>query len=318
MVAGNNNLDVFLRTALSNDDSDKDRYSKELVCLDAFLKAALNEDVGTGDITTVACVPETAVSKGSFIAKEPGVISGLGVLCRVFKQLDEAVCVTPFVSDGDAVNTGDVIASISGPSRAILTGERTALNLLQHMSGIATKTAEAVGKVSGTKAKILDTRKTTPGLRAFDKYAVTCGGGTNHRFNLTDGILIKDNHIKAAGGITNAVQQVRSLLPEQVDHPDNKKPAPLLPDCPVEVETESLEQVKEALDAGADIIMLDNMTPETMTKAVNMIGGRALTEASGNMGERDLKEIAKTGVDFISIGALTHSVKAMDISLKFE
>ena len=294
--------DVFLRAALCNDDSDLDKLSKELVCLDNFLMASLNEDVGTGDITTIACVPESAVSKGFFIVKEPGIISGLFVLERIFKQLDDNVYVTPHVKDGDAVNTGDVIATISGPSRAILTGERTALNLLQHMSGIATKTAETVRNVSGTNAKILDTRKTTPGLRAFDKYAVTCGGGTNHRFNLTDGILIKDNHIKAAGGISNAVQQARDIADKQ----------------PVEVETENLEQVREALDAGADIIMLDNMTPEMMTEAVELINGRALTEASGNMGERDLKEIAKTGVDFISIGALTHSVKAMDISLKFE
>jgi len=305
MNLGNNDLDIFLRAALSNDDSDKDRFSKELACLDGFLKASLNEDAGTGDITTIACVPETAVSKGSFIAKESGVISGLGVLDRVFKLLDNAVCVTAFVKDGDIVDSGDIVASISGPSRAILTGERTALNILQHMSGIATKTAEAVRNVSGTKTKILDTRKTTPGLRAFDKYAVTCGGGTNHRFNLTDGILIKDNHIKAAGGITKAVRQVREFTKGRAA-------------TPVEVETENLKQVKEALDAGADIIMLDNMTLEMMTEAVIQIAGRAQTEASGNMDRRDLKEIAETGVDFISIGALTHSVKAMDISLKFE
>ena len=270
--------------------------------LDDFLRLALEEDVGTGDITTNCCVPESAVSKGAFIAKEPGVISGLGVLIRVFEILDEAVVVTPFVSDGDTVDTGDVIAEISGPSRAILTGERTALNIIQHMSGIATKTAEAVREVSGTKAVILDTRKTTPGFRALDKYAVKCGGGTNHRYNLATGVLIKDNHIKAAGGITNAVEQVRSGSQETFK---------------IEVETENLGQVQEALDAGADIIMLDNMSYEMMSEAVKVIAGRALTEASGNMGERKLKAVAETGVDYISIGALTHSVKALDISLKF-
>jgi len=270
--------------------------------LDDFINSALDEDIGTGDITTLACVPESAVSNGFFIAKEPGVISGLNVLKRVFELIDSTVSVTTLVNDGEHVKTGDIIAEISGPSRAILTGERTALNLLQHMSGIATKTAEAVREVEGTKTKILDTRKTTPGLRVLDKYAVKCGGGTNHRFNLADGVLIKDNHIKAAGGITNAVYSV------QKNNPNTLR---------IEVETENLEQIKEALNAGADIIMLDNMTPELMTEAVKLIDGKALTEASGNMGERDLKTIAETGVDFISIGALTHSIKAMDISLRF-
>jgi nicotinate-nucleotide pyrophosphorylase (carboxylating) len=273
--------------------------------IDTLLRLALDEDIGTGDITTIACVPETAVSSGRFIAKEPGVISGLGVLKRVFEMLDESVSVTTLVSDGDTVNNGDVIATITGPSRAILTGERTALNFLQHMSAIATRTAEAVLEISGTKTKILDTRKTTPGLRAIEKYAVTCGGGTNHRYNLATGVLIKDNHIKAAGGITSAVKKAQLEVS-----------APL--ELKIEVETETLEQVKEALEAGADIIMLDNMTPNLMTEAVKLINGQALTEASGNMGERDLKTIADTGVDYISIGALTHSVKAMDISLKFD
>jgi len=278
--------------------------------LDCFLKAVLNEDIGTGDVTTITCVPEDAVSKGAFIIKNHGVICGLGILKRVFELLDDAVFVTSLISDGDSVKKGDVAATIEGPSRAILSGERTALNLLQHMSGIATKTAEAVNEISGTKAKILDTRKTTPGLRALEKYAVKCGGGTNHRFNLTDGVLIKDNHIKAAGGITNAVKMVRSGLS---DYAMTKSPK-----MPIEVETENLTQVEEALGAKADIIMLDNMPPELMSEAVKLIDGLALSEASGNMGERDLKSIAETGVDFISIGALTHSVKALDISLKFE
>jgi len=288
----------------------------EKIKLNTFIKQVLlDEDVGTGDITTNSCVPEDAVSNGSFIAKEPGIISGIGILQKVFELLDSRVCVTALISDGDTVKKGDVIAEISGPSRAILTGERTALNLLQHMSGIATKTAEAVREVSGTKARILDTRKTTPGLRALDKYAVRCGGGTNHRFNLTDGILIKDNHIKAAGGITNAVKRAREKIPSGM--PSLVETTRELSGF-IEVETESLEQVKEALDAGADIIMLDNMPPEQMAEAVKLIDGRVYTEASGNMGERDLKKIAETGVDFISIGALTHSVKALDISLKFK
>jgi len=281
--------------------------------LDNFLIAALEEDVGTGDITTNACVPAIAMSKGAFIAKEPGVISGLGVAKRVFELLSNKVDMTLLVQDGDTVSTGDIIATISGPSRAILTGERTALNLLQHMSGIATKTAKAVREIKNTRTKILDTRKTTPGLRALDKYAVRCGGGTNHRFNLADGVLIKDNHIKAAGGIKNAVLQAQRARMKMADNTASSPPQIL-----IEVEAENMEQVIEALNAKADIIMFDNMLPETMSVAVEVISGRTLTEASGNMGERNLKEIAETGVDYISIGALTHSVKAMDISLKFD
>jgi len=274
--------------------------------LDDFLHRALDEDIGTGDVTTNCCVKETAKSKGSFYFKEPGVICGLGVAARVFELLDDNVCITALFSDGDTVSAGAVVAEISGPSRAILTGERLALNLLQHMSGVATRTAEAVQKVSGTKTLIKDTRKTTPGMRALEKYAVKCGGGSNHRFNLADGALIKDNHIRAAGGIESAVQRMRSVVRED--------PVPM----PIEVETESLRQVEEALSAGADIIMLDNMPVKMMAETVKLINGRALTEASGNMGDRDLRAIAETGVDFISIGALTHSVKALDISLKFD
>ena len=270
--------------------------------LDEFLLMALNEDIGKGDITTEACVPEDAVSRGSFIAKEPGVLCGLGVIKRLFFLLNDTIVINPVIYDGGGVNSGDVIAEISGSSRDLLTGERTALNLLQHLSGIATKTSEAVGQVTGTKAKILDTRKTLPGLRYLEKYAVRCGGGDNHRFNLNDGILIKDNHIKAAGGITNAVTQMRKNNPKALK---------------IEVEVDTIEGVIEALSVNTDIIMLDNMSVEKMTEAVITINGRALTEASGNMGERNLKEIAATGVDFISIGALTHSVKALDISLRF-
>ncbi|MCL2248853.1 MAG: L-aspartate oxidase [Oscillospiraceae bacterium] len=275
--------------------------------LDGFIRSALEEDVGTGDVTTLSTVAETAISEGSFIAKEPGVVCGLSVAKRVFELLDDKVVMTCFVSDGDKVTQGTNLAEIKGHSRAILTGERVALNLLQHMSGVASKTAEAVEKVSGEATEIKDTRKTTPGFRAFDKYAVKCGGGTNHRFNLSDGVLIKDNHIKAAGGITKAVELVRKRI---ASHSLDKS-------LQIEVETERIEQVREALDAKADIIMLDNMSLELMRDAVNEIAGRALTEASGNMGDNDLLAVAKTGVDFISIGALTHSVRAMDISLKF-
>ena len=270
--------------------------------LDDFLRGALDEDIGTGDVTTLCCVPENSTSTGAFKTKEPGVICGLGIVKRVFALLDESVIVTPLVKDGQPVVTGNVIAGISGPSRSILTGERTALNILQHMSGVATRTYEAVQAVAGTGTKIVDTRKTKPGLRILDKYAVRCGGGSNHRFNLSDGALIKDNHIVAAGGIAEAVDRVRNGCPHTLK---------------IEVEVETLAQIEEALLVGADIIMLDNMPLKLMAEAVALIGNRALTEASGNMGERDLKAVAETGVDFISIGALTHSCKALDISLKF-
>ena len=270
--------------------------------LDEFIRRALDEDIGTGDITTISCIPEDAVSKGVFRAKEPGIICGIDILTRVFAMLDEEVVVTPFVSDGALVEKGDTIAEIKGNSRIILSGERVALNLIQRLSGIATRTHAAIKQVSGTNAYIVDTRKTTPGLRVLEKYAVKTGGGKNHRFNLADGVLIKDNHIKAAGGIAEAIEAVRKTAPHTLK---------------IEVETETAEQIDEALAAGADIIMLDNMTLDEMAAAVRRINGRALVEASGNMGERNLREVAKTGVDFISIGALTHTVKALDISLKF-
>ena len=270
--------------------------------LDEFLLSVLKEDIGMGDITTNSCVPKEAVSIGIFKVKEQGVVCGLSVLSRVFLLLEKSILVTPTMKDGDTVEVGDVVAEITGLSRSILTAERTALNMMQRMSGVATKTAQAVKAVSGTKAKIVDTRKTTPGMRALDKYAVRCGGGYNHRFNLSDGVLIKDNHISAAGGITNAVRSARSNCPFTIK---------------IEVETETPAQIEEALSVGADIIMFDNMSIEEMAEAVKIIGDRALTEASGNMGERDLRAVAETGVDFISIGALTHSAKALDISLRF-
>ena len=276
--------------------------SEFFIGADEFLLAALKEDLGTGDITTLACVPENADASGEFVAKESGVLCGISIAQRVFLLVDKRTELLPLKKDGAKIEKGEVIAKISGRAQSILSGERVALNLLQHLSGIATQTANAAEAVSGTHARIVDTRKTTPGMRVFEKYAVRCGGGSNHRFNLADGILIKDNHIVAAGGICQAV----SLAREQAPHT-----------LKIEVETETLAQVEEALSSGADIIMLDNMTYDLMREAVTLIAGRALTEASGNMGEKDLSEVARTGVDFISIGALTHSVKALDISLKF-
>lgn len=270
--------------------------------LDKLILDALSEDLGTGDITTESCIPETAVSTGCFRAKMNGVFCGMAVLERVFRLVDEKITVTPLVQDGDEVKKGDDIAKITGPSRSVLCGERVALNLVQHMSGIATATRKAVNAVEGTGAVIVDTRKMTPGLRVLEKYAVKAGGGRNHRFNLADGILIKDNHIVAAGGIAQAIEAVRRNAPHTLK---------------IEIETETADQVRQALNAGADIIMLDNMSVEDMRACVKLIDRRAITEASGNMGERDLREVAETGVDIISIGALTHSVAALDISLKF-
>lgn len=271
--------------------------------LKSFIRRAFAEDVGTGDITTQATVPEGTNISGKFIAKESGILCGVGVAKAVFSYADPNITFKPQFKDGDAVQKGDIIAAVSGDAAAILTGERLALNLMQRMSGIATNTHAAVLQVAGTKAKIVDTRKTTPGLRVFEKYAVHTGGGTNHRFNLADGVLIKDNHIKAAGGITQAVTAAKAVAPHTLK---------------IEVEVETLEQLEEAIKAGADIVMLDNMDNETMKKAVTQTAGRAILEASGNMGEKNLADVAATGVDIISIGALTHSVKAMDISLKFD
>jgi nicotinate-nucleotide pyrophosphorylase (carboxylating) len=275
----------------------------DYIGLNELIEKALAEDIGTGDITTLSCVPEEAVSKGKFIAKAEGVVCGTGVLTRLFQILDSRVCVSVLLGDGTRVARKSVIAEIEGPSRSILTGERTALNFLQHLSGIATKTDEVVRSIGGYHTQIVDTRKTMPGLRVLEKHAVCCGGGKNHRFGLSDGILIKDNHIVAAGGIKQAVEAVRKNAPHTLR---------------IEVETENIIQIDEALEAGADIIMLDNMTVPEMAMAVKHIAGRSITEASGNMGDRDLREVAATGVDFISIGALTHSVKALDISLRFK
>lgn len=272
------------------------------ILLDKIINQALEEDLAWGDITTEGTVPSTKKSSANLVAKQDGIICGLDVFERVMKVVDNQTSVIKNFNDGDSIKKGDIIAQIKGFSKSILSAERVALNLLQHMSGIATQTANIVSKLINTNVKIADTRKTTPNLRVLEKYAVRVGGGTNHRFNLADGVLIKDNHINAAGSITNAVNSAKAYIPHTVK---------------IEVETENLEQVQEALDCGADIIMLDNMDIATMRKAVNLINKRAITEASGNMGEKDLIEVASTGIDIISIGALTHSVKAMDISLKF-
>ena len=271
--------------------------------LDKIILNALDEDVGTGDITTESTIPEDRVAHGLYKAKESGVLCGVGVAKRVFELIDPSIEFTAFKKDGDRIEKGEIIAEVHGKATGVLTGERVGLNLMQRMSGIATRTAEAVKQVEGTNAKICDTRKTTPGLRVIEKYAVKVGGGTNHRFNLADGILIKDNHIVAAGSITAAVRAARANAPHTLK---------------IEVEVETFDELDEALAAGADIIMLDNMSCEDMKKAVGIVNGRALTEASGNMGDRDLKEVASCGVDLISIGALTHSVRALDISLKFK
>ena len=270
--------------------------------VDALIDRALEEDVGTGDITTLTTISEDAIGHGRYIAKEDGVLCGIELARRVYDKLDDGIEFTAYKKDGDEIKVGDIIAEVKGPAISLLTGERIGLNLMQRLSGTATKTRECVRQIEGTRASIADTRKTTPGLRVLEKYAVRVGGGSNHRFNLADGILIKDNHIVAAGGITEAVRRARKNAPHTLK---------------IEVEIETFEQLEEALAAGADIIMLDNMSCEDMARAVKIVDGRAKTEASGNMGDRDLREVAETGVDIISIGALTHSVRSLDISLKF-
>lgn len=266
-----------------------------------IIQAALSEDIGTGDITTQATVSPVRKGSARAIAKENFVVAGLDIFEAAFHLLDPKIKVKKFIDDGCRVKKGTVIAEVSGRLAAILQAERVALNYFQRMSGIATLTAKYVEAVRGTRAKILDTRKTVPGLRLLDKMAVRLGGGTNHRTGLYDGVLIKDNHIEAAGGITDAVNAQRKKLPCALK---------------IEVETKNMREVKEALACGVDIIMLDNMTNDAMKKAVDFVAGRALLEASGNVSLERVYEIAATGVDYISVGELTHSVRAADISLK--
>lgn len=260
----------------------------------------LNEDLGFGDITTMSTIPENERGVGILYAKEAGIVAGLQIAEQVFATVDPELVFTAKVEEGARVEYGQQIAEVSGSVRSILSGERLALNLMQRLSAIATKTNEYVQAVAGTNARVVDTRKTTPGMRFLEKYAVRVGGGHNHRFALYDAVMIKDNHIKGAGGIAQAVAAARAAIPHTMT---------------VEVEAETLEQVREALDAGADIIMLDNMSNEQMSEAVQLIDGRAKVEASGGVNLETIGSIAKTGVDIISVGALTHSVKAFDISL---
>jgi nicotinate-nucleotide pyrophosphorylase (carboxylating) len=269
--------------------------------IDNIIINSLKEDMPSGDITTDNIIDENAVSDAKMIAKDSGVIAGLDIAKRVFQLLDPDVKFEKHFEDGQCVNKGDVIATIHGKTRALLKGERTALNILQRLSGIATKTREYADKIKHLKAKVVDTRKTTPGIRVMEKYAVRVGGGTNHRFCLSDGVLIKDNHIKAAGGIKNAINLVRDKIPHTIK---------------IEVETETIDEVIEAIDGKADIIMLDNMGLDIMKEAVKIINGKAIVEASGNVNLDSIVEIAETGVDIISVGSLTHSVKAFDISMK--
>ncbi|EGT0015096.1 carboxylating nicotinate-nucleotide diphosphorylase [Clostridium perfringens] len=264
------------------------------------VKRALNEDLQYGDITTESVVLDHKIAKVDIIAKEKGVIAGTEVFKMVFKILGD-VEVDFSVSDGDQVEKGQHFGQVSGDAKKILMGERVALNYMQRMCGIATLTREFVGRLEGTKVKLLDTRKTTPNMRIFEKYAVKVGGGTNHRFGLNDGVMIKDNHIEAAGGIKNAVSLARK------NSPFVRK---------IEVEVESIEQLNEALEAKADIIMLDNMDIKTLKEAVKLIDNRSEVEASGNVTLDNIREIAETGVDFISTGAVTHSFKVLDISMK--
>ena len=270
---------------------------------DDIILKTLQEDAPFGDITTEVTVPKDAFASGVFRAKESGIICGIDIAERTFELVGGEVSLIKHKTDGDCIEKGDVIAEICGNAASILMGERTALNLMQRASGIATATRKAMDAVEGTQARITDTRKTMPGLRKLDKYAVRTAGAVNHRFSLSDGILIKDNHIAAAGGIAPAVRAAKRKAPHTLK---------------IEVEVESIDELREALEAGADIIMLDNMSCGLMRESVKITAGRAVLEASGNMGERDLAEVAATGVDLISIGGLTHSVKALDISLKFD
>ncbi|MDE5697928.1 MAG: carboxylating nicotinate-nucleotide diphosphorylase [Lachnospiraceae bacterium] len=268
---------------------------------DKYIRMALEEDINNEDVSTNAVMPEYRKGEVQLICKEDGIIAGLAVFERVFTLLDPETKVNCTVKDGDSVRKGEVLAVVTGDIRVLLSGERTALNYLQRMSGIATYTNSVVKLLEGTRTKLLDTRKTTPGMRIFEKYAVRVGGGCNHRYNLSDGVLLKDNHIDAAGGVREAVEAARAYAPFV------RK---------VEVETEDLDMVREAVEAGADIIMLDNMTPDVMAEAVHIINGRAQTECSGNITRENIQMITSLGIDYVSSGALTHSAPILDISLK--
>lgn len=266
-----------------------------------LIEMALQEDITSEDVTTNAVMPRAVRGSVDLIAKEDGIVAGLDVYAETFKILDEKTEIEFYCKDGDEVKNGELMAVVTGDIRVLLSGERVALNYLQRMSGIATYTRQVAKLLEGSNVTLLDTRKTTPNCRVFEKYAVRVGGGANHRYNLSDGVLLKDNHIGAAGGITKAVQMAKAYAPFV------RK---------IEIEVETLEQVKEAVEAGADIIMLDNMTPEVMKQAVELIGGRAQTECSGNITKENIAQICEIGVDFVSSGALTHSAPILDISMK--
>ncbi|MBQ5760514.1 MAG: carboxylating nicotinate-nucleotide diphosphorylase [Clostridia bacterium] len=272
-----------------------------LLAADKYIRMALEEDINSEDVTTNAVMPQYKKGEVQLICKQDGIIAGLGVFERVFHLLDPNTTVDFRVQDGDMVHSGQLMAVVTGDIRVLLSGERTALNYLQRMSGIATYTHTVNQLLAGTKTTLLDTRKTSPCMRIFEKYAVKVGGGSNHRYNLSDGILLKDNHIDAAGGVRQAIEAARAYAPFV------RK---------IEIEAENLDMVREAVEAGADIIMLDNMTPDQMAEAIAIIDGRAQTECSGNMTRENIATITALGVDYVSSGALTHSAPIMDISLK--
>ncbi len=271
--------------------------------IDSIINTALEEDIHYVDVTTDYLLPDGHTSSAYYIAKAEGVVCGLDIAKRVFELVGGGVTFDAKLKDGDKVKNGDIIATMSGDTKTLLKGERTALNILQHMSGIASATAHCVELTAGTRAKITDTRKTLPGLRRLQKYAVIVGGGKNHRYNLSEGAMLKDNHIDVYGGITAAVTALR----EKIGHMTK-----------IEVEVRNLDELQEALAVGCELIMLDNMSCEDMTKAVEITAGRALLEASGNVTEENIADVARTGVDIISLGALTHSVKCFDISMRFD
>ena len=271
--------------------------------VDSIIHTALEEDIHYVDVTTDYLIPDGHTSRAYYIAKDDGVLCGIEIAKRVFALVGSGVTFTESLTDGTKVRKGDIIARMEGDTKVLLKGERTALNILQHMSGIATATNRCAELVAGTKAKITDTRKTLPGRRRLQKYAVTVGGGYNHRYNLSEGAMLKDNHIDAYGGIVPAVTELRKKIGHMTK---------------IEVEVRNLDELEQALSVGCEIIMLDNMSCADMQKAVEITAGRALLEASGNVTEANIAEIAKTGVDIISLGALTHSVKCFDISMRFE
>jgi nicotinate-nucleotide pyrophosphorylase (carboxylating) len=270
--------------------------------IEELIETALKEDMPEGDITSDNIIPSDSVSKAVILAKQTGILAGIEVARKVFEKIDTSVLFRAFFRDGQSISFGDKLAELEGKSVSLLKGERTALNFLQRMSGIATTTHKYVSALEGIQTKLLDTRKTTPGLRAIEKYSVKMGGGTNHRFSLSDMVMIKDNHLEIVGDIATAVKRAKERIKAGVQ---------------VEVETTNLKEVKQALEAGADMIMLDNMSPKDMTEVVQWVNGRVPLEASGNVRLENIKEIAASGVDYISVGGLTHSYSSLDISMKF-